>query len=156
MKASVAQDCIVSDSTCLIGLERIDRLDIPPQIYNKFWIPLAVQTEIGFSLPWIEIKQVQNQVLVSSLRSQIGWGESEAIALALEFEGTPILLDDKKARGIAKRFDLPITGTVGLLLKAKRQGIVNTITPILNALESVEFRVSPALRRRALILANEE
>ena len=150
-----SQGCIVSDSTCLIGLERINRLDIPPQLYNKFWIPAAVSAEIGFSLPWLEVRQVQNRTLVSSLRSQVGWGESEAIALALELEDVTILLDDKKARRLAEQFGLPITGTVGMLLKAKRQGVVEAISPILDALESVEFRVAPALRRRALELAEE-
>ena len=149
------QECIVSDSTCLIGLERINRLDIPPQLYNKFWIPAAVSTEIGFSLPWLEVRQVQNQNLVSSLRSQVGWGESEAIALSIEIENATILLDDKKARRIAEQFGLPITGTVGMLLKAKRRGVVEAIAPVLDALESAEFRVSPALRRRALELAEE-
>ena len=155
MTVPALQECIVSDSTCLIGLERINRLDIPPQLYNKFWIPAAVSTEIGFSLPWLEVRQVQNQTLVSSLRSQVGWGESEAIALSIEIENATILLDDKKARRIAEQFGLPITGTVGMLLKAKRRGVVEAIAPVLDALESAEFRVSPALRRRALELAEE-
>ena len=98
MSAAVRKDCIISDRTCLIGLERINRLDIPPRLYGKVWIPPAVDQEIGFSMPWLEVQPVTNQALVSSLRTQIDWGESEAIALALETKGTPILLDDKKAR----------------------------------------------------------
>ncbi len=155
MSAAVRKDCIISDRTCLIGLERINRLDIPPRLYGRVWIPPAVDQEIGFSMPWLEVQPVTNQALVSSLRTQIDWGESEAIALALEIKGTPILLDDKKARRIAAQFDLPITGTVGLLLKAKRENVIDALCPILDALEMAEFRIAPALRRRALELADE-
>ncbi|WP_370623522.1 DUF3368 domain-containing protein [cf. Phormidesmis sp. LEGE 11477] len=151
----ILQESIVSDSTCLIGLERINRLDILPQLYSTFWIPPAVKAEVGFALPWLKVRQVENQTLVNSFRSQIGWGESEAIALALELEAITILLDDKKARRVAEQFDLSMTGTVGMLLKAKRQGVVDMISPILGALGTVEFHISPALRRRALELANE-
>lgn len=90
------QGSIVSDSTCLIGLERIDRLDILPQLYSTVWIPPAVKAEIGFTLSWMKVRRVENQTLVDSFRTQVGWGESEAIALALELEAVTILLDDKK------------------------------------------------------------
>ena len=86
---------------------------------------------------------------------QIGAGESEAIALALEMGNLPALLDDKKARRIAKQLDLPVIGTLGLLLKAKKQGVIPAIKPILAALEKVDFRVSTRLRDRALELADE-
>lgn len=68
----------------------------------------------------------------------------------------PLLLDDKKARRIAQEMGLEILGTVGMLLRAKRQGIVPTIKPILDDLERVDFRISIALRQRALELAQEE
>ena len=64
---------------------------------------------------------------MSSLRSQVGWGESEAIALALELEDVTILLDDKKARRLAEQFGLPITGTVGMLLKVVNQRSVGFV-----------------------------
>ncbi|PZO07880.1 MAG: hypothetical protein DCF25_22560, partial [Leptolyngbya foveolarum] len=123
---------------------------------------LSLRCQTG-SIPWLEVRQVKNQALVNSLRNQIDWGESEAlakplrrrIALALELKGTSILLDDKKARRIAAQFDLPITGTVGLLLKAKRENVIDALCPVLDALEIAEFRIAPALRRRALELADE-
>ncbi|WP_228021622.1 DUF3368 domain-containing protein [Vasconcelosia minhoensis] len=89
------------------------------------------------------------------MKTQVGAGESEAIALALEIKNIPVLLDDKKARRIAKQLGLQVTGTVGMLLKAKKQGIVSAIEPILDALENVDFRVSSELRTLALELANE-
>ncbi|NJN24202.1 MAG: hypothetical protein HC810_07145 [Acaryochloridaceae cyanobacterium RL_2_7] len=99
---------VVSDSACLIGLERIRYLEILPKLYGGIVIPEAVQSEIGFTFPWLSPKSVQNQLLVESLKGQIGWGESEAIALALELESSILILDDKKARKIAQQFNLVI------------------------------------------------
>ncbi|MBE9077987.1 DUF3368 domain-containing protein [Romeria aff. gracilis LEGE 07310] len=146
---------IVSNSAGLIALERIQRLDLLPRVYSTLWIPQAVEAEIGFETDWLLVQTVENQALVANLKTQVGAGESEAIALALEIKNIPVLLDDKKARRIAKQLGLQVTGTVGMLLKAKKQGIVSAIEPILDALENVDFRVSSELRTLALELANE-
>jgi predicted nucleic acid-binding protein len=148
-------ECIVSNSACLIALERIEQLDLLPLVYPTIWIPQAVKREIGFTTSWLQVQTVKNQALVSTLRSQVGAGESEAIALALEIQTVPVLLDDKKARRIAEQLDLQVTGTVGLLLKAKKQGVLPAIRPVLDALERVDFRISSRLRNRALELAEE-
>jgi hypothetical protein len=103
----------------------------------------------------MKVRKVENASLVNALRHSIDWGESEAIALAIELQKTTIVLDDKKARKVASQFGLTITGTVGLLLKAKRMGAIASIRPIMDALESVEFRIAPSLRYRALELAKE-
>lgn len=148
-------ESIVSNSACLIALERIEQLNLLPQVYPSIWIPQAVKQEIGFLTDWLQVQTVQNQALVSTLRTQVGAGESEAIALALEIKNVPVLLDDKKARRIAEQLNLQVTGTVGLLLKAKKKGVIPAIRPILDALEAVDFRISSNLRTRALELAEE-
>lgn len=148
-------ECIVSNSACLIALERIEQLYLLPLVYPTIWIPQAVKREIGFTTNWLQVQTVKNQALVSTLRTQVGAGESEAIALALEIQTVPVLLDDKKARRIAEQLDLQVTGTVGLLLKAKKQGVLPAIRPVLDDLERVDFRISSRLRNRALELAEE-
>lgn len=148
-------ESIVSNSACLIALERIEQLNLLPQVYPSIWIPQAVKQEIGFLTDWLQVQTVQNQALVSTLRTQVGAGESEAIALALEIKNVPVLLDDKKARRIAEQLSLQVTGTVGLLLKAKKKSVIPAIRPILDALEEVDFRISSNLRTRALELAEE-
>ena len=148
-------ESIVSNSACLIALERIEQLNLLPQVYPSIWIPQAVKREIGFLTDWLQVQTVQNQALVSTLRTQVGAGESEAIALALEIKNVPVLLDDKKARRIAEQLNLQVTGTVGLLLKAKKKSVIPAIRPILDALEEVDFRISSKLRTRALELAKE-
>ena len=66
-----------------------------------------------------------------------------------------IALDDKKARRIAHALGLEVIGTVGLVLRAKKRGIVAEVKPILDALNAVDFRIAPALYNEALRLANE-
>ncbi|MEY4518420.1 MAG: hypothetical protein RLZZ499_1019, partial [Cyanobacteriota bacterium] len=88
----------VTNSTCLIGLERIERLDILPQVFNTVFAPPAVAKEVQTSLDWLKVQAVANPSVVIALRTQMDEGEAEAIALALELENVLLILDDKKAR----------------------------------------------------------
>lgn len=145
----------VTNSTCLIGLERIQRLDILPQVFDPITIPPAVQSEVGISAPWLTIQAPQNCGIVQSLQTQIDEGESEAIALAMELGDVFVILDDLSARRVAQQLHLKVIGTTGLLLRAKQQGIIPEIKPILDALTTANFRISATLIRKALELADE-
>jgi predicted nucleic acid-binding protein len=92
--------------------------------------------------------------MVAALRLLVDPGESEAIVLAYE-KGLRIILDDRKAREVAQRLGVPVTGTVGLLVKAKLEGVIAAVRPLLDALDANHFRISDALRAEALTLAGE-
>jgi len=83
----------------------------------------------------------------------LGPGESEAIALAAQHPGALVVLDDLRARRVARDMGLRLTGTVGVLLRAKREGLLTSVSSALARAESVGFRVSIALRDEALRLA---
>lgn len=85
---------------------------------------------------------------------QIDKGESSAIALAIETPNSTLILDDFKARKIAEQLGLPYTGTIGIIIKAKLQGIIQTIKPILSKIKQTDFRLS-AIEIQALKEANE-
>jgi uncharacterized protein len=70
-------------------------------------------------------------------------------------KGLRIILHDQKAREVAQRLGVPVTGTVGLLIKAKQEGVIATVRPLLDALDANHFRISDALRAEALKLAGE-
>ncbi len=72
---------IVADSTCLIGLERIERLDILPALYESILIPPAVQMEFGVTLSWLEVAPPTPSGIVVALKMLVDEGEAEAIAL---------------------------------------------------------------------------
>ena len=82
-------------------------------------------------------------------------GEISAIALALEKKNALLILDDDKARKYAKQLTLKYTGTLGLILEAKRKGKITSVIPILEAIRKTNFRVSKKMEARFLYLAGE-
>ena len=117
-------------------------------------VPPAVESEFGSLTPWMVVRAPVDVGMVAALRLVVDAGESEAIALAYE-RGMRIILDDRKAREAARRLGVPVTGTVGLILKAKQAGVIPVIRPLLDALDANQFRIGEALRAEALRLAGE-
>ena len=116
--------------------------------------PPAVIREFGSHPEWLVEVPVTDGGMVAALGLVVDPGEAEAIALAFE-KGVRIILDDRKAREAAQRLNIPVTGTVGILLKAKQAGLIESIRPSLDALEANHFRIGKALREEALRLALE-
>ena len=145
-----------TDTSCLVGLERINRLDLLEQLYRTLVIPRAVAIEWGSTPPgWITVAAVQNQALVHALRDRLGAGESETIAYALESAAARVILDDKRARRVAQQYHLPLTGTVGIILRAKEHGLIQAVGPVLIELCQAGFMISDYLMTEALRLAHE-
>lgn len=145
---------IISDSACLIGLERIQALDILPGLFGTIVIPPKVQQEFGTVLPWLHVENPSNPEFIASLKLMVDDGEAEAIALAYE-KGGRIILDDRHARKIAARLGVAMIGTVGILVKSKRHGLIAAVKPLIEQLEKHNFYISEALKHEALRLAGE-
>ncbi|HMG76850.1 MAG TPA: DUF3368 domain-containing protein [Pyrinomonadaceae bacterium] len=145
---------IVADSTCLIGLERIDRLDLLSELFEPVVIPPEVAREFGVSLAWLKVESPANDALMMSLKLLIDQGEAEAIALGYE-KHWRVLLDDRQARAVAKQMGLRIIGTVGALVLAKQQSMIPSLRTLLAQLEAHNFYLSADLREEALRLVNE-
>lgn len=126
---------IVTDSACLIGLERIGRLDFLPALFDPIIIPPEVQREFGNPLDWLQVRVPNNQALINALKLVVDDGEAEAIALAYERHNL-LILDDRQARSVAQRLTVPIIGTIGVLLLAKQAGILASVSSILIEMES--------------------
>jgi len=148
-------DQAVTNSTCLIALERIGQLGLLRQVFVALFIPPAVQTEFGVSVDWLIVKPVSGTGIVTALKTQLDEGEAQAIALAMESGDVFVVLDDKKARSIAKRMGLRVMGTIGILLRAKRKGAITKLKPLLNSLREVGFYMTDALYQEALRIAGE-
>lgn len=145
---------VVADSTCLIGLERIGRLDLLPALFDPIVIPPEVEREFGGLFAWLKVESPANQALIASLKMLVDDGEAEAIGLAYE-KGCRLILDDRHARSVARGLGLTMMGTVGILVKAKREGIITYLKPLLDDLAVNSFHLSEALREEALRLAGE-
>jgi predicted nucleic acid-binding protein len=143
----------ITNSTCLISLERIGQLALLPALLTPIVVPPKVQEEFGGSVE-LQVQAPQNAALVTALGQILDEGEAQAIALALERQ-TTLILDDRKARQWAKRLKVRVIGTVGVLLRAKRQQLIHAVRPHLEALRNAGFHLSPELEEEALRLANE-
>jgi len=102
------------------------------------------------------VQGVGNESLLKALRTQLDEGESAVIALAAELENSVLVLDDKKARRIGREMGLRVVGTVGLLLRAKRENMVPEVKSLLERLVEGGFRLSRELHREALRVAGED
>ena len=89
------------------------------------------------------------------LEIQVDNGEASAMALALEIEKSLLILDDYKARRLAKNLNIDYIGTIGIILLAKQKGIINAIKPILEKIKETNFHISADLELHALIQAKE-
>jgi predicted nucleic acid-binding protein len=101
----------------------------------------------------------QNQTTTVDLALQeikgLGAGEKEAFALALQIKDSLMIVDDGLARYYAKQLNIKLTGTLGILLKAKQLGLLATVTPILDPLDTLGFRLDSSTRIAVLKLAQE-
>ncbi len=153
---------IVSDSSPVIALAHIGRLDLLGRVFDEVVIPEAVEEEItrhpdGFSgarPSWIRVQAVGSRVRVEALRGNLGRGETEAIALAAEL-GAGLLIDDGPGRQAATSLGLEIVGTLGALLRAKLAGVLPEVTPLLLQLRLTGFRVSQSLLEELRVRAGE-
>lgn len=151
---------VVSNSSPLISLGAIGRLELLHELFDEVWIPLAVQREVRTveisTKPWIRPRDVQRGLLVRALESELDRGEAEAIALAVEMEAGLLLMDERRGRRSASRFGLTVLGALGIVTQAKRKGLVERVEPILLDLRhKAGFRVSEELYRRVLEEAGE-
>ena len=87
---------------------------------------------------------------------QVDKGEASAIALAKEYSDVLLLLDDLKARKLAAKLDLKYTGTLGIITKAKNEGLIDMVKPVLDNIQDTDFRISNKILKEILLLNNED
>ncbi len=157
---------VIADTSVLQYLYQVGRLHLLHDVLGPVIVPQAVADElaegrrIGVAVPdpaqypWLTVQTVAGAVLLP-LAWDLGRGEREVLALALEQAGALVLLDDALARRAARLLEIPVIGTLGLLLKAKQMGLVPALAPVLDQLDRLNFRVHPDTRRHVLRLAQE-
>lgn len=160
---------VVADAGHLIGIARVGHLSILQGLYSSVTIPLRVFEELNtssnkpgakalseaISAGWLQIVELKRPIDSAILRLLIDAGESESIQLALEQNARLLIIDDKKGRKAAKSHGIRVIGTGGILIFAKKAGLLDEVSQVLNKLESVGYRLSPGLCNRILELANE-
>lgn len=147
---------IISDNSCFIILTNIDELELLHKVYGQIITTPDIAIEYGDTLPeWVQIISVTDKYKQQLLEMQIDKGESSALALALEIPGSTVILDDYKARKIAERLGITFSGTIGVIIKAKLNGIIPSIKPILEKIKQTDFYLSAEIELQALKEAKE-
>jgi predicted nucleic acid-binding protein len=157
---------VICNTSPLQYLHQLDLLELLPKLVGRVTIPSAVVAELdagrkcGVNLPdlsrldWVDVcHPTSEQVL--PLVVDLGLGETEVLALALEHRGAIVILDDCLARQVALTLHIPLTGTLGVLLSAKRASLIPAVAPCLDQLQNFRFRLAPATRNAVLKLAGE-
>jgi predicted nucleic acid-binding protein len=156
---------VVSNTTPIISLLKIGKLEILKVLYDEIYIPQEVFNEIEagkhkkyylnlLAFEWIKIEQIQDRKSIAYFLD-LDKGEPEAIVLATESEADLILLDESLGRFHAKHAGLRVTGTIGILVKAKKQGLISELKPLILELKEKGVWLSESLIERILQLANE-
>ncbi|MDQ2086073.1 DUF3368 domain-containing protein [Herbivorax sp. ANBcel31] len=150
---------IVSDTTPIISFIKIGELDLLEDMYGEIILPEAVfkeltnnpsmsrEAKIVKESSFLKVKKIENEFAVKLLQKQLnlGAGESEAIVLADILKADLLIIDERKARGIAKNMEINISGTLGILVEAKRQKKVGKLKSLLDCLLSNNIRISKKL-----------
>lgn len=152
---------VVSDTSPVTYLSQIERFGLLTALYGEVVIPPAVERELRSAaslhhdLDWSVLRVVKpkSSELVASLSFSLDLGESEAIVVASEVEADLLLIDEASGRG---RMGIRLTGLLGVLLEAKRRGLVSSIATELDRLQDkTSFRIRHDVRQEVLRLAGE-
>jgi predicted nucleic acid-binding protein len=137
---------IISDTSCLIALSKINQLEILRNLYSQIIITKEVFTEYCSPLPdWIMIFEVKNTQKRAELEERLDKGEASSIALALEIENSTLIIDEIKGRKIAQSLNIDIIGTIGVILLAEKKGLIKDVLEVLFRLVNKGFRLSDKL-----------
>jgi predicted nucleic acid-binding protein len=159
---------VVSNTSPLTNLAAIGQFALLHELYgaiqiaeevweelNAFGQPWPGSREVANS-PWISQKQVKNKELIQALRRDLDRGEAATIALAVELKADLVLLDEQDGRHAAQRMSLRPLGVLGILLEAKRKGIIAVVKPhVDNLRQTAGFYLSDAVYQTVLNLATE-
>lgn len=158
---------VVCNSSPLIHLSKTGRLSLLRDFFQEILVPREVWTESVENsggakdareikeADWIRPLSIEDTDLKKALKMTLDEGEAAAIVLALEQKADIVLMDDYDGRAVAKEYDLMVTGTIGILLKAKLEGKIPSLRHDLDVLKESGFWLGEELYLKTLKQANE-
>ncbi len=150
---------VVSDTSAISNLQAIGRIDLLETVFGEVMITPAVQREL-FRVDsnknlledynWIKVVSPENQELVLQLMIDLDLGEAESIALAVEKRASYLIIDELKGRKIANDLGLRVVGILGIIIKAKTDGRIPLVGPLIDELRLHGFRLKDNLVKDVL------
>lgn len=158
---------VIVNSTPLIVLGNAGLLEILQKLYGRILVPEAVYQEVtakddaaGMILlngaDWLRIEEVQNKSDARIFSSRLHAGEVEVMLLAREQKADLLIIDDNAAKSTAKYLGMKVTGSLGVLLRAKQMGIIPDINDAMDQIILNGFYVSEELRKHIILLAESQ
>ena len=159
---------IVSDTTVLLYLGRIGQIGLIPALFAPVHVPEQVILELDMGrvlrpdtanprdFEWATSVSVSEAAIDALPPNRLGLGEQAVVAYAHAHQGFLAGLDDLQARRLAEALGLTVVGTLGVLLHAKRAGLIPTVRLLLDAVIAQGFRLTPDLYGDVLKLAGED
>jgi hypothetical protein len=153
---------IIGDSSALIALGVVDKLELLEKLYKTLFVPQAVYdevTQIGRPQSDKLREFLTNRVKVVDLnltKVGLGIGELEAITLYKELNADVLLIDDNRAKKYAILNDVRVIGSLGVLIKAKEESYIDKIKPLLEEIMKSEVYISDKLIVKVLEICNEQ
>jgi len=154
---------VISDTSCISALLRMNQVNLLPQLFGDITIPLAVFNELlqlaDFDVDvspitsetWLRVIQPSANHLLAEMLLTLDEGEAHAIALAIELHADLLIIDERKGRKVAQARSLPYSGLGGVLIRAKTFGLIPSVRMFLDQAESIAGFYLTA-KARAVIL----
>lgn len=147
---------VISDTSTLILFQKINEFELLQKVYGELITTPEIALEFGDTLPsWITIQEVSDKKYQYFLETQVDLGEASAIALATEYKEVLLLIDDLKARKLATKLNLKITGTLGIIHKAKQLHLIDKVKPLINKIQLTDFRIADNILEEIIRINNE-
>jgi uncharacterized protein len=146
---------VVSNSSPIISLSSVGRIDLFEKLFSEIQIPTHVYSEIkaknkyGFNevdSTFIKVTEIKNKNSSLILETEIDRGEAEAIELSLELKSDLLILDDRLGLKIAKNLNIESIGTLGILLLAKEKRYIENVKGLLDEMIARGRWFSPKVR----------
>ena len=149
---------VIVNSTPMIALSKIGRLNILKKLYSEVTIPQAVFDEVTAkedspcrqikdNSEWIKVIPVGESSDDRMYKSRLHAGEVEVMKLARQNPVADlVIIDDNEAKKTAKFLGLNVTGTIVVLIKAKKEGAIATVMPEIDKLAECGFYIDERLK----------
>lgn len=155
---------VVSNTTPIISLASIGRINILKKFFDNIYVPKAVYNEIkskdSFGFDEIDdeffiVKEVHDRLAVDILLNDLDIGEAETIILAKEVNADIVLIDENIGYKIASSQNLNVKRTLSLIIASKNKGYIDCVKPILDDMISKKRWISKNVYNEILKICEE-
>jgi len=165
---STPGDPLIVNTSPLLALAACNQIELLRSLYDRVVVPEEVDKELSAGtkralLPggltaahriWIEVVPVSHYPK-ASLLADLDSGEAEVITLALELNASTVLIDERIGWRVAKREGLIPIGSLGIILLAKRKGLIAEVKTQLHEMRNRGIYLNQRVIDAAIVLAGE-